>query len=171
MHTTRRRLLQITASVWPAALLLGGCGFALRQPPKLDFQRIWLDLPDPSPLGAALRHQLQAIDGVQVLSQPEQRAQAQVILHSPGEQRERVVVSVTAAGEVRELQLRLRFAFHATRPDGSELLPQVELERLMDQSYSESAALSKEQETDMLFASMQDDLVQQVLARLAHIRL
>lgn len=167
MRGPRRRLLLLAS----AATLLAGCGFALRRPPQLDFQRIWLDLPPTSSLGAVLRQQLQALDGMQVLTDPVQRPQAQVILHSPGEQRERVVVSVTASGEVRELQLRLRFGFRATAADGRELLPQTELERLMDQSYSETAALSKEQEADMLFASMRDDIVQQVLARLAHIRL
>lgn len=167
MRGPRRRLLLLAS----AAALLTGCGFALRRPPQLGFQRIYLDLPPASPLGAALRQQLQGLDGMQVLTDPAQRAQAQVVLHSPGEQRDRVVVSVTAAGEVRELQLRLRLGFRATTPDGRELLPQAELERQMDQSYSETAALSKEQEANMLFASMQDDIVQQLLARLAHIQL
>lgn len=169
MPWSRRRLLRAALAPWPAALL-GGCGFALRQPPKLNFERIYLDLPAQLPLTAALRRQLQGIAGMHVLTEPSQRAQAQVVLHSPGEVRERVVVSVTAAGEVRELQLRLRFGFRASTPDGRELLPQAELERQMDQSYSETAALSKEQESNMLFDSMQDDIVQQVLARLAHIQ-
>ena len=42
-----------------------------------------------------------------------------------------------------------------------------EIMRQIDQSYAESAALSKEQEGLMLYQNMQSDIVQQVMRRLA----
>jgi len=56
-------------------------------------------------------------------------------------------------------------------PAGRELLPQAEILREIDQSYSESAALSKEQEALMLYQNMQSDIVQQVMRRLATVKL
>jgi len=94
-----------------------------------------------------------------------------VVLESPGEQRERAVVSVSAGGEVREFQLRIRLRFRLRAADGRELLPMSEILRQIDQSYSESAALSKEQEALMLYQNMQSDIVQQVMRRLATVRL
>lgn len=151
--------------------LLAGCGFALRQAPQLDFDSIYLALPESSALGLELRRQLTGLEGVRVISDPAHKEQAQVLLESPGEQRQRLIVSTTAAGEVREVTLRLRFPFRATDANGRELLPPIELERQIDQSWSETAALSKEQETAMLYTNMQRDIVQQVLARLASISL
>ena len=55
--------------------------------------------------------------------------------------------------------------------DGRELLPMSEILRQIDQSYSESAALSKEQEALMLYQNMQSDIVQQVMRRLATVKL
>ena len=164
MHRLTRRSLLLASAAW-----LTGCGFALRQAPRLGFDSIYLALPEASALGLELRRQLAGLDGLRLITDPAQREQAQVILESPGDQRQRVVVSTTAAGEVREVTLRLRFAFRATDANGRELLPRIELERQIDQSWSETAALSKEQEAAMLYASMQSDIVQQVLVRLASI--
>ena len=50
-------------------------------------------------------------------------------------------------------------------------LPDAEILREIDQSYSESAALSKEAEAEMLYQSMQSDVVQQALERIAAIQL
>lgn len=94
-----------------------------------------------------------------------------MVLESPGEVRERVVVSVNATGEVRELTLRTRFGFRLRTADGRELLPTGEISRQIDQSYAESAALSKEQEGLMLYQNMQSDIVQQVMRRLATVHL
>ena len=55
--------------------------------------------------------------------------------------------------------------------DGRELLPMTEISRQIDQSYAESAALSKEQEGLMLYQNMQSDIVQQVMRRLATVHL
>lgn len=142
---------------------LTGCGFKLRQPPKLAFKRIALvGFAPRSPLADDLRRQLGA--EVQVLDAP---ANADVILEALVDERLRSVVASTAAAQVRELQLRLRFHFRARTPAGRELIPRAELLLSRDLSYSETAALAKEQEEADLFRDMQADVVTQVLRRLS----
>ena len=159
----RRTLLATTLS----APLLGACGFALRKPPEFAFKTIALAMPANSSLTTELRRQLEGTGRVQVITDPAQVGKADAVLESPGEVRERVVVSVNATGEVRELTLRIRFSFRLRTADGRELLPMSEITRQIDQSYAESAALSKEQEGLMLYQNMQSDIVQQVMRRLA----
>ena len=143
--------------------LLTGCGFALRQLPPLPFERIALSgLAERSPLGQELREQL--AQSVQVVATP---AQAQVLLQVLTDRREKSVVASTAAGQVRELQLRTRLGFRLSTPDGRELIPATELALSRDISYSETFALAKAQEEADLYAAMQTDLVQQLLRRLA----
>jgi LPS-assembly lipoprotein len=158
----RRRLLAAAA----AAPLLTACGFQLRRAPEFGFARIALAMPATS-LATELRRQLEGTGRVEVVSDA---ARADVVLESTGEARERTVVSVTAAGEVREFQLRIRFKFRLRAADGRELLPGAEILRQIDQSYSESAALSKESEALMLYQNMQSDIVQQVIRRLATVK-
>jgi LPS-assembly lipoprotein len=146
-----------------ATLPLAGCGFKLRQPPKMGFKTIALTGFAPrSPLAAELRRQL--APSVQVL---ESSANADVILEALNDERLRSVVASTAAAQVRELQLRLRFNFRARTPGGRELIPRAELLLSRDLSTSETAALAKEQEEADLFRDMQTDVVNQVLRRLA----
>jgi LPS-assembly lipoprotein len=87
------------------------------------------------------------------------------------DQRERVVVGMSAAGQVREFQLRVRLKLRLRTPQGRELLSETELLQQRDISYSETAALAKEAEQEMLYRSMQTDIVQQVMRRLAAVRL
>ena len=95
---------------------------------------------------------------------------AEVVLHALADQRQKSVVASTAAAQVRELQLRVRFEFRVATPGGRELMPKVELLLKRDMSYSETFALAKEQEEAELFRDMQADIVAQVLRRLASIR-
>jgi LPS-assembly lipoprotein len=144
---------------------LGGCGFALRQTPPLPFSRIAMAGFVPrSPLGAALRASLAA--SAQVVDTP---GQAEVVLHALIDRREKSVVASTAVGQVRELQLRVRFAFRLATPGGRELVPATELMLSRDMSYTETNALAKAQEEAEIYAAMQSDIVQQVLRRLAQV--
>ena len=164
----RRRLLRHTAAALLAAPL-AACGFKLRQPPDFSFQSLSLAMPDTA-LAIELRRQLQAA-GRTVLKPGEPGAdQADITLRSGGEVRDRTTLSLTSSGEVRELQLRVIFTFSLHAADGRELLPPTEIARQINQSYSESAALSKEQEAQMLFQSLQSDVVQQVMRRLATLK-
>ena len=160
--SSRRRLLAALGG----AVLLGGCGFALRQTPPLPFRRIALTgFAADSPLVGSLRQRL--ADAAQVVDTP---GQAEVVLQAITDKRERSVVASTAAGQVRELQLRVRFEFRVVSPGGRELVPANELLLTRDMSYSESFALAKAQEEAELLTAMQDDIVQQVLRRLAQAR-
>jgi len=72
---------------------------------------------------------------------------------------------------VRELQLRVKFNFRASTPGGRELIPRVELLLSRDLSYRETAALGKEMEEAELFREMQADVAEQVLRRLASLKI
>ena len=162
MHPINRRHWLLASA---ASLLLGGCGFALRKAPDYQFKTIWLDMPN-SAFKTELQRQIEGSGRVTVITDGSARNDADVVLHSAGPQREETIVSMTSAGEVREVQLRMWLRFSVTAPDGRELLEPAEIERLMDQSYSESESLSKGEERRLLYDNMQSDIVQQVVRRL-----
>ncbi len=154
----RRSFLWLAGSA-----LLGGCGFQMRQPARLSFASIALvGFARRSPLAEELKRQLLA--QVQVLDTPDK---ADVVLQALDDVRERSVVASTAAAQVRELQLRVKFNFRARTPGGRELIPRAELLLKRDLSFSETAALAKENEEAELYREMQSDVVAQVLRRLA----
>lgn len=151
--------------VWllAAGAFLAGCGFELRRAPALPFRSIALvGFAPRSPLADELRRELAS--SVQVIDAP---ARADVVFEALADTRERTVVASTAAGQVRELQLRVRLDFRLSTPKGKLLIEPTELLLARDMSYSESAALAKEQEETQLFRAMQSDIVNQVLRRLA----
>lgn len=158
----QRRALLLSV---PATLV--ACGFELRQAPKLPFRSIALvGFAPASPLASALRQQLESSQ-VQLLESP---VRADAVLEALADARERSVVASTAAGQVREVQLRVKLRFRVATPAGRLLLAADELLLTRDMSYSETAALAKAQEELLLYRAMEDDIVAQVLRRLAAIK-
>lgn len=146
------------------AASVAACGFQLRRAPRLPFRSVALaGFDTPSPLAQALRERLLASQ-VQV---PETPAQAEAVLEALENSRRATVVASTAAGQVRELQLRVLLRFRLVSPSGKLLLPSVELLLTRDMSYSETQALAKAQEEAQLYRAMEDDIATQVLRRLA----
>lgn len=147
---------------------LSACGFELRRPPELLLRRVQLKgFAQRSPLADELRRTLQA-GNTQVV---ESAAQAEAVLESLTDVREQVVVASTAAGQVRELTLRVRFRFRLATPSDRELIAPTELLLSRDMSYSETTALAKQHEAEMLYRAMQSDIVAQVMRRLAAVKL
>ena len=157
--TRRRNLLALGLAP------LAGCGFELRRAPELHFRTLALTGFAPrSPLADELRMNVNASQTTVVV---DSAAQAQVVLEAIADAREKSVVASTAAGQVRELQLRARLNFRLRTPSGRELIPATEILLSRDLSYSETAALAKEQEETFLYRAMQSDIVAQVMRRLA----
>jgi LPS-assembly lipoprotein len=161
---TRRAFVLATTS----AAALAGCGFELRRAPELRFRTIQLVGFRPrSPLHDELRANINSSTTTLVVEGP---ATAQVVLESLDDVREKVVVASGSVGQVTEFQLRERFTFRLRSVAGRELIPRTEIAQNRDMSYTESAALGKEQEEAFLYRAMQSDIVSQVLRRLASVQ-
>lgn len=163
----RRALLALGATA--SGLMLAGCGFQLRRVQPLAFQSIELaGFASHSPLAHQLRLAIEATGTKVVESLPE----AEVVLRALQESRQQVAVVSTAAGQVRELNLQLHFRFRLTRVrDDQVLIKDTELALARDLTFNESDALAKQQEADTLFRAMQNDLVDQLMRRLAAVTL
>ena len=121
---------------------------------------------------AALRAQLQA-SGVRLV-EPAMAGQSQppadIELTVLQEQRERAVVGITSIGQVRELQLRVRFKFRVRSGQGRDLIDDLELLQERDLSYDEALVLGKQAEEELLYREMQSDIVRQLMRRLASLQ-
>ncbi|MBX3608357.1 MAG: hypothetical protein KF871_00560 [Hydrogenophaga sp.] len=149
------------------AAALSGCGFQLRQAPKFAFDAVRLLGSDNSTVSVALRRELRQY-GVRVLTSADAAAAtAPVVMRVLLDQRERVVVGQTAAGQVRELQLRARFQFNLMSRDDRVLIDDTELLLERDLSFNETQVLAKDAEEQLLYRDMTNDIVQQVVRRLA----
>ena len=165
-----RTLLSAVGVGGMSALGMVGCGFQLRQSAQLPFKSLFLIVPRQSELAKDLRRTLLTNAELKLLTEPKDRASAEVVLDVMSEVRERVVVGLNASGQVRELQLRLRVKFRLRTPQSAVLIPEVELQQQRDLSFLESAALAKENEENMLYRDMQIDIVQQIMRRLAAVK-
>lgn len=157
--------LALTGAAAPGLAALAGCGFQLRRPAHLRIRRLHLAGFAPlSAMGDELRRQLRSTPELRLV---DAAPLAEVVLSALVDAREQVVAASTATGLVRELTLRTRLRFTVTTPQGLELVPETELVLSRDMSFSESAALAKEQEAMLLFRAMTGDIASQVLRRLA----
>ena len=164
-------MLRRRAAIAIAALgvvVLAGCGFQLRSSQTFAFQTLAVT-PERNGLVAA---DLIRYFGKSVVPLVPVRGSEppQVIVDVLQEAREKNVVGINASGQVREFQLRLRLQFRMRLPDGRELIAPTEISQQRDISFNESAVLAKEAEEVLLFRDMQNDLLQQLLRRLAAIK-
>lgn len=165
-HAPPRRGFLLAVSTI-AAFSLAGCGFELRKAPVYAFKT--LSIPGSSSFANYLRRNIRSGGTVEII--PAERANtAEAILDILGENREQIVVSSNAAGQTRELQLRLTLRFKVRTPAGKELLPPTDIQQQRDITYNETQALGKEGETELLFRDMLSDIGQQTMRRLAAIK-
>lgn len=159
----------MTLSLIRRVLLLGciglaACGFHLRGPLPLPFTSIFLGLDPYSDFTAAVKRQIRTSGSTQIAEKPDE---AEVVLLLSRNDREKNILSLNAKGTVREYQLRLRFGFRLVGKDGHEITPLNEITISRDVSFNDSDALAKEQEEQMLYRDMENDLVQQLMRRLS----
>lgn len=142
-------------------MALAACGFHLRGQTKLPFDSIYIS---GSQLFAnQMARALRAGSQTRVTDNPKD---AQVTLQVLGEDRERVILSLSAAGRVREITLRYRVSYRLTDAKGLEYITPSEIALRRDVTYSDSDVLGKEQEEALLYRDMQNDAVQQMVRRL-----
>ena len=148
-------------------LLLAACGFHLRGQGAfaLPFQTLHIQSTNNyTPFIGELKRAIQAA-GVQLAASPEN---AQLTLHIVSEVEGKQILSLSAAGRVREYQLRFSISFRAYDQMQQEWLPAGEIVLLRNLSYDDAQVMAKEQEEILLYQNMRSDAVQQMLRRLNH---
>lgn len=147
---------------------LSGCGFHLRNSQSLAFQTVAV-LPERGS-GVALELSRYFGEALRPAAPSAAMEAPQVLVEILQEQREKTVVGVSAAGQVREFQLKMRVTLRVRTPQGRELIPATDITQQRDFSFSETAVLAKEAEEALLYRDMQTDIVQQILRRLGAIK-
>lgn len=92
---------------------------------------------------------------------------ADAILELSNERREKIILSLSGSGRVREFRLRYSVSFRVHDAKGQDYVPTSTVQLTRDMTYDDTEILAKEAEEQLLFRDMQTDMVQQVLRRLA----
>ncbi len=165
----RTKLMAMILPALLASALLSACGFHLRGQGEfvMPFQTLYIQSSnDHTPFISELKRALRAA-GVQLADSPDK---AQLTLHIVSESMGKQILSLSAAGRVREYQLRFGVSFRAFDTMQQEWLPAGEIALLRNMSYDDTQILAKEQEEALLYQNMVSDAVQQMLRRLKHAR-
>lgn len=168
MLYTRLRTLAIWMSLAWSAMLLQGCGFALRGAPNYVFDTVAVTPERSGGVAAELSRLLG--NRVRPAVTPEGGKAPDAIVDVLSESRQKVVVGLNAAGLVREFELRLAVRFSVRTPAGKVLIEPTDIRLERSVSFNEATVLSKETEEVMLNRDMQTDAVQQIVRRLAAIK-
>ena len=143
--------------------LLAGCGFHLRGTADVPFETLYVPNAT-SGIALDLKRNVQAGTHAKVVDDAKQ---AEAILVFSDEGREKNILSLTAQGRVREFQLRYRVGFRMHDGKGGDYVPQTQIALTRDITFNDSDVLAKEAEEQLLFRDMQNDMVQQIMRRLA----
>lgn len=145
------------------ALLVAACGFQLRGAQPLPFSSLYVPA-ETWETGALLKRNIRALGSTQLVETPQE---AQAVFTLIGEAREKNILSLSGTGRVREYQLRYRLAFRVHDLKGREFIAPTEIVLVRDISFSDERVLAKEQEEALLYRDMQNDMVQQLMRRMA----
>lgn len=149
------------------ALWLSGCGFHLRSKADLPFATLYVATVSYSPFAEDVKRAIRAGSSVQVVDQAQQ---AQATLSILAVSKEKLILSLSGGGKVREYQLRYKVAYRLQDASGKDLMASGEISLKRDLIYDDNQVLAKESEEVLLYRDMQGDAVQQLLRRLAAVR-
>ena len=152
--------------VFAPLFLLAGCGFQLRGDVVIPFKDIFVTAPAGSPIAGELGRKL--IQASIKIAPAVAKADGQFTIVE--ENREKIILSLSGAGRVREFQLKLRVIYQLTDISGAVLIPRTEVNLARTMSYDDAFVLAKQQEEALLYKDMENDVVQQILRRLSNVK-
>ena len=150
-------------------LLLSACGFHLRGSfsGQLPYESLYIDLPENSDVGISLRRQIAALGETRLAKNKES---ATAIFQQVTDRRTKSILSVNAAGQVREYRLQTKYSFRIVDPKGRELVSAAEILLIRDITYNDNMVLAKDQEESLLWRDINFDLVSQIMRRPAIVK-
>ena len=161
--------IRVTLLALASTVLLTACGFHLRGQDTLElpFQTLYIASANLyTPFVGELKRAVQAA-GAQVVDAPDA---AQLTLHIVSEKMDKVILSLSGAGRVREYQLNFKISFRAEDQAQQMLIAPAEIVLQRTFSYDDEQVLAKEREEILLQENVRSDAVQQILRRLNRAR-
>jgi LPS-assembly lipoprotein len=160
-------LRPLLALIFAAAL--AGCGFHLRGAgsSKLPYQTMYIALPETAEVNVWLQRYIRASGSTQIV---DEAAAADAIFQQLTNNRQKSILSVNTLGRVREYRLQLSYTFRVVNRQGQVLVAPNEVTLTRDVTYDDSNILAKNQEEDLLWRDMTNDLVNQIMRRLSVIK-
>ena len=163
----RSALLRIGAPALALVLPLAGCGFRLRGRFEAPFETLYLQMGRNERFTALLKQSIEAGSSERCV---DSMREADAILSIVSTSRSRDVLTYNDTGHAREYELTLRITFRCDSPDGFEFVPATTLATTRNLPYTESEFLSREKEEEILYRDMENDLIVQMVRRLAAAR-
>lgn len=151
-------------SVVLCALALAACGFHLRGSAELPFTTLNIALPESSALRAEMARTITSSSQTTIVDNPKE---AQAVLSVLADTQTKNILSLNSAGRVREYELVRAFTFKVDDAAGQPLVAPSRIVMRRDITFNDDQVLSKEAEESLLWRDIQNDLLQQLLRRLA----
>jgi len=150
------------------AITVSACGFHLRGSYSLPWDTLYLGLPENNEMYAQIKRGIEAMTQTRVISDAKEAQASLVIL---GNTQGKSILSLSGTGLVREFQLTRTFVYKIQDSGGKELVPTNQIILQRDMTFDDSHLFAKEAEEAMIWKEIQNDLVQQLLRRLAAVKL
>ncbi len=146
--------------------LLSACGFHLRGEFNVPFASVYVATTGASQVANVLKRELGNSPTKLMPSAKDAEAQ----LNISAEKRERIILSLSGAGRVREYQLKLNVRYQLVDSKGAVAIPtsEIQLQRIM--TYDDSQVIAKQQEEALLYKDMEQDAASQILRRMSAIK-
>ena len=146
------------------SVALAACGFHFPKQQTLPFQSVYVVAPATSAFGADIRRQLVISKKVSVV---ERREDAQVLLEILGESAEKHILSLSAAGKVKEFELRYIINYRLTDQDKKDWIGPTSIFLRRNFTFDDRDLLAKEGEEGLLYREMKSDAVGMLMRQLA----
>ncbi len=151
------------------AAILTGCGLHLRGTlsGNLPYKTMLIALPETADVRIWLERYINAAGSTEIVDDPKL---AEATFQQITDSRQKTILSVNAQGRVREYRLQLTYRFRVVNAKGQTLVAPNEISLSRDITFDDSNVLAKDLEEGLLWRDMNNDLVNQIMRRLAIIK-
>ena len=149
--------------------LLSGCGYQLRGSASLPEVMSVTYIEGLRPYSALVDDFAYALR-TRNASVTQDSAAASAVLKITGNTTEKLVVSVDTSGNVLEYEIRQTIRFSVSGPDRRELLPEQSITLSRDFLFTSSDVLAKEREEKLVRRTLQENLVNLAMLRIASLK-
>jgi LPS-assembly lipoprotein len=160
--STQRSVLVVAMVL--IATTLSACGFQLRGQAAIPYKSLFVETTGYSAFATDLERAIRSGSETKIA---QNRGEAQAVLKIIGESKEKIILSLSSGGKVREFELRYKVAYRLTDLAGNNLAAPGEIVLRRDMTYDDTEVLAKESEEALLYRDMKTDAVQQMLRRLS----